>query len=437
MEPSGIVFVALSSIALLLLPRRFAPVPLLLACAWLSRDPVLQIGSVNLTVHQMLVPVGLLRVALKGERLAGGLHRMDLLWILWAVWMVTSNVLFHSDPLVYRLGIIWLYLGYYFVFRALLQDAEDVARLFRVTCLLFVPVAVLMLIEHSTGYNQFSYLSGVQSLSEVRNGSVRARGPYIHPTLAGAVGATLLPMAVYLWSRHRISALLGLFASCSIVYASNSSGPILMTAFILLALVMWYVRMYLRMILWCALIGVCALHWVMNDPVYFLMAKVDVVGGSAGWHRAQLIRASIEHLHEWWLAGTDYTRHWMPTGIPANQEHTDFTNHYLVIGAMGGLPLMLLFLFIMVAAFRTLGRALRHASQNPNRPPYGTALLIWTLGAILFGHLTNFLTISLFDHSVISYLVILASAAAFEPPRVKVSGERRHEFSRTQERRLA
>ncbi len=64
------------------------------------------------------------------------------------------------------------------------------------------------------------------------------------------------------------------------------------------------------------------------------MARIDIIGGSQGYYRAQLIRSSLEHLSEWWATGTDYTRHWMSSGIYANNRHTDITNHFLAMGVM-------------------------------------------------------------------------------------------------------
>ena len=91
----------------------------------------------------------------------------------------------------------------------------------------------------------------------------------------------------------------------------------------LCALALWKARTWLRAILWLGLIGILALDAVMNDPVYFLMARIDITGGSTGYYRAALIRSAIEHLSEWWLVGTDYTRHWMLTGISVNQASAD------------------------------------------------------------------------------------------------------------------
>jgi hypothetical protein len=169
------------------------------------------------------------------------------------------------------------------------------------------------------------------------------------------------------------------------------------------------VRDSLRAIRWFMLLAVVALDLVMNDPVYFLMARIDMTGGSAGWHRAQLIRSSLEHLDEWWLAGTDYTRGWMATG-QVNEAHTDITNHVLAAGVIGGLPLMVLLIMTLIAAFRAVGRALRqseHASLEHR-------FLTWTLGATLFGHVVNFLAIALFDQSVVFYYLVLAAIGAVQ-----------------------
>ena len=64
---------------------------------------------------------------------------------------------------------------------------------------------------------------------------------------------------------------------------------------------------------WSVLAGVLALAAVMRDPVYFVVAKIDLAGGSTGWHRAQLIHSSIAHLDEWWITGTERKTPTSPT----------------------------------------------------------------------------------------------------------------------------
>lgn len=217
-------------------------------------------------------------------------------------------------------------------------------------------------------------------------------------------------MALYLWKRHRKLALMGFFGAGGMVFAATSSGPIMMVFFILFGLLLWKVRKYLRVIRWLALLVVIVLDMIMKDPVYYLMARIDIGGGSKGWHRARLIESSIEHLNEWWLTGTDYTRHWMPTGVHSNTIHTDITNHFLGMGVTGGLPLMILWIMVLVAAFAEIGKALR---QNENAPVEHN-LLIWTLGAIMFGHVTNYFSISYFDQSIVFFYLILANIGAVQ-----------------------
>jgi hypothetical protein len=187
----------------------------------------------------------------------------------------------------------------------------------------------------------------------------------------------------------------------------------LMIAAVTFALLLFRLRNRMREIFWSAVAALLALHLVMKDPVYYLVARIDISGGSKGWHRARLIESSIEHLDEWWLVGTDYTRHWMPTGIHANAIHTDITNHLLQMGVYGGLLLMLLFVAVLAFAFQRVGRAMRAHARAPRAQKW----LIWTLGAILFGHLVNLFAITLFDQSVVFFYFILAAICAMPVSR--------------------
>lgn len=408
MNAFGIAFTLVSSALLVALPRRFAAIPLLLAAVYMTRGQVLEIGPAHFTVLRILVAVGVFRVLIRGEGPVHGINRVDILLLLWAMVLIATSVFHTSDAWVFRAGIVWTELGCYFLLRVFLADWIDVQRAFKVLCVALVPVAVAMLLEKHSGENLFAFLGGVNEVADVREGKIRASGPFTHAILAGTVGATCFPMAIYLWTRHRLYALAGLFASVGIVFSSSSSGPVLMVLFIMFALGLWHLRTALPAIRWLAVGGVVALDLAMRDPVYFLAARIDITGGSTGWHRSRLIQSSIEHLDEWWLAGTDYTRHWMPTGIFANEIHTDMTNHFLQIGVWGGLPLMLLFITAIVLAFRAVGQGLRKREGAEIEERF----LAWTLGAILFGQVMNALSISLFDQSIVFLYLVLAAIGA-------------------------
>jgi len=405
----GLLFTLVFSAFLVALPRRLAAIPLLIGAAYMTRGQVLDIGPAHFDVVRILVTVGFFRAVLKEESITR-MNSIDRMLILWAIWLIVSSAFHTSEAWVFRAGMVWTELGCYFLFRIFVQDAEDVLLIFKVLCVALIPVAVLMLLEKSTGRNYFGVLGGTSEVVDFRHGHFRARGSFAHAILAGSVGATCFPMALYLWKKYHKLALAGLFSTVGIILASTSSGPIMMVLFILFGLVIWKLRKYLGAIRWLGITAVIALDVVMKDPVYFLMARIDISGGSQGWFRARLIQSSIEHLDEWWLAGTDYTRHWMSSGIPANSVSADITNHFLGMGVMGGLPLMFLFIMVLVAGFGKVGRALRENESASMEQRF----LIWTLGTILFGHVMNFWSISLFDQSVVFFYLILACISAVQ-----------------------
>lgn len=416
MTPLTWAFAICLGILVLSLPRRLAVVPVLMAACYFGPRAVIDIGPATLSVLRIIVFLGVLRVLFRGERVAGGRNRIDTLVLAWAIVLLVTGLFHDSGALVYRAGIIWGDLGCYLLFRIFVRDIQDVEFLFKAVCLVLLPVGVAMLIEKVTTRNLFDLL-GAYPEPNIRGGHMRARGPFAHPILAGTAGVVGAMISIYLWKAYRKYAFLGLFGSLSIVIASTSSGPLMMLFFGLFGLGVWYVRQHLRLIRWAALFGIIALDIVMKDPVYFLMARIDLTGSSQGYFRAQLIRSSINHLNEWWLVGTDYTRHWMATGIHANERHTDITNHILGMGVTGGLPLMIVFVAILIAAFAAVGKALR-ANQDA---PVLQQRLIWTLGAIMFAHIANFFSISLFDQSVVFFYLVLGCIGCLQVSRVALT----------------
>jgi hypothetical protein len=171
--------------------------------------------------------------------------------------------------------------------------------------------------------------------------------------------------------------------------------------------------------------GYIALDVVMKDPAYFLIARIDLAGGSTGWYRARLIESAFEHLNEWWLAGTDYTRHWMHVAVTWSPNHTDITNHYLQMGVTGGLPLILLFIAILVKGFSFVGQTLR----KPGDLPQENLFIIWAFGASLFAHASTFISVSYFDQSFVFLYLTLAAIGSVQSRTGKVTD---HNINSTQ-----
>ncbi|MCO5050844.1 MAG: hypothetical protein M9920_00880 [Verrucomicrobiae bacterium] len=408
----GFIVTLVCAYYLYMLPRRWASLPLLIATTYMTTGQALNIGGLNFTEMRIMAMVGCLRVMIKQERIAGGWQTMDRLMATWGVWVVCSG-LFHKDvggTLILRSAYVFDNALIYFLFRIFLQNFEDFRRLCKPMIIILVPLAVLLLWEKLRGYNWFAYLGGMPLEITVRDGKVRAQGPFAHPILAGTVGAACLPLVLGCWWQDRKVAIIGGMVTAAMVYASASSGPIMTMMIILFGMALWLVRKQMKVVRWGAIGMVVLLSLVMQAPVYYLLAKIDLTGSSTGWHRAALIEAAIQHLGEWWIVGTDVTRHWMPTGVYWSQNHTDITNQYLQFGVLGGLPLMLLFIGILASAFAAVGRALRRDKQAP----FERRFLIWTAGATLFGHATTFLSVAYFDQSIVYIYFLLGAIASFQ-----------------------
>lgn len=420
MNAPAMIFTALAGWLLFRLPRHWAALPLLIGASYMPIGLNIALGPFHFTVIRILVAIGVVRVRLRGEQLSGGFNTLDRLIVCWAVWLICSSC-FHKDvaqALVYRLGLAYDALGIYFLFRAFVQDSGSILNIAAVVVIAVVPIAIEMLTETLTGRNSFSWLGGVPPLSEIRGGKIRAQGPFAHSILAGTVGALCLPLPILFWQRHRKLALLGLASTCCIVVCSRSSGPIMTTVFGLMGLGLWRLRTSMPLIRRAGFAGLIALSLVMNAPIYYLIARIDLTGHSTSFYRAFLIDSAIHHLDEWWLGGTDYTRNWTVNGGWTESE-TDITNHYLRLGVLGGLPAVILFVGMLIVGFRCVGQALRTIQTDGD----GQGFVLWTAGSILFAHAATMMSVSYFDQSIVFLYLSFAVVASVQlmPSREKVA----------------
>jgi hypothetical protein len=400
------ILLLFASATLLLAPRRWAPLPLLIGACYMTLGQGISIGSLSFPVIRLLMLVGFIRVILRGERPAGGFSVLDTLMCVWAAWAVFSSV-FHNNvgaTLENHLGMVYNNLGLYFLIRCFCQSLEDVLALIKTSAILLLPLALEMLNEQLTQNNLFARFGAVPEETLIRSERIRAQGPFAHPILAGTVGAACAPLMIGIWRRHPWFAKMGLAACLFMVLASASSGPLMTVMFAVFALVLWRWRHLTRQMRIAAVVGYILLEIVMKAPAYYIIARIDLTGSSTSWHRAALIQAAFEHLGDWWFAGTDYTRDWMPYGVPWSEDHADITNHYLAQGVKGGLPLMLLFISFLWCGFRYVGQALRLASNAPREEQF----LIWALGASLFAHAATCISAAYYDQSFLFLYSVLA-----------------------------
>ncbi|MCW5554722.1 MAG: hypothetical protein KIS67_21495 [Verrucomicrobiae bacterium] len=423
MNAVATVFLVVCSIGVLIVPRRWALAPLLAGACYMTLGQGFNLGPFNFTVIRVLILVGAVRILFRQERIIGRMNRLDWGIVAFGLWAIISSA-FHQagedgNPWVYRLGLAYNTCGIYFLTRVWCRSKDDVVCVIRVLAFLLAPLALEMAAEKITARNFFSVLGGVPPTPPIRDGSLRAMGPFGHPILAGTVGAVCFPLICGILRTHRAVAVIGLSACTLIVFASSSSGPIMSAFAGAFALIMWRFRHLTRLARIGAVACYVLLDIVMKAEPYYLLARIDISGGSTGWHRAELIDSAIRHLNEWWLGGTDYTRHWMPTGVSWSANHTDLTNHYIKMGVLGGLPLMLLFIFLLWTAFRFIGETL-HAEPEISA---SESFFVWCLGAALFAHVATCISITYFDQSFIFVYITFAVIGSMRATRGDAMGD--------------
>jgi hypothetical protein len=405
-----LLFLLAAVMAIWTLPRQWAPVPLLAAACYMTLGQGLELGGLSFPVIRLVFLAGVVRVLLRQERPVGGLLAMDKWFLAWGAWAVLASA-FHQNAgavLENRMGMVFNAWSVYFLIRTFLQDDRDLYRIASVIAWILVPVALAMSYEQVARQNLFASFGGVPDEPEIRGDRIRSQGPFRHPILAGTVGAVSIPIFVGLLRESPSAARIGLVACGLIVLTSSSSGPVLTAAIGLFALWLWRWRHRTRQIRVAAALLYLLLELVMKAPAYYLLARIDIVGGSTGYHRAALIETSLRHLNEWWLAGTDYTRHWLPVGVSWSEDHVDITNHYIGQGVKGGLLQIILFVGILWHGFRYVGEGVWSSYQKDPQ----AAFFIWSVGSSLFAHAAACVSVAYFDQSVVFLYVTLAMCAA-------------------------
>jgi hypothetical protein len=402
LNATGLLFGLGMSFLLLVVPRRYAIVPILVLVCFMTMGERVIIFGLNFTMLRILLFFGWLRLLLKGEFFRLNWNTVDKLIIAWTVIRTVNYTLVWgtANALTNRLGFAYDIIGVYFLFRFIFREPEDVYRAIRYSAIFIGPVAIFMVAERLTAQNMFALFGGVPLTPEIRDGVLRCQGPFAHSILAGTFGASTLPLFVGMWWYRRSELLLTIIAaiaSTTITILGGSSGPLLAYLSGVLALCLWAIRRNMRMIRWSLLVMVIALQLLMNSPVWFVLGRLTVFSGSTGWFRGFLIDMTIRHIGDWWLLGSNAAPQWHP-------YVADVTNQYIAEGLSGGILAMILFVMILGFSFRTVGRMVRSRRLDLQLRHF-----MWALGAGLLTHAVSFMSVSYFDQNFVILYLLLAS----------------------------
>jgi hypothetical protein len=427
-NPIVLLLVLVVGVLVVVWPRAKTIAPFIAASVLIPIDQVLVVGGMHFPMMRVLALFGIVRLmrekfSAKTKIFSGGFNKIDFAVISCALSIAVAGVLLFQQmgAFIFQVGNLYPALGLYFLLRFMIRDKEDILLMVRTLAWVAPVIAVAMLWEVQTGHSPFALLGGSRagwySNLMQRDGRFRALGCFGHPILAGTFGAIVLPLFVLLWlegKKYRTLAALAIASTAVIIVTSNSSTPILAYVGGIFALCLWPLRNWMRPISWGIVLFLVGVHIVWKKPVWYLISKVDLSGGSSSWHRFALIDQCIRHFGDWWLIGVKSTEAW-------GWDMWDTANQYVGICDSSGLLAFLLFLAILVYGFKYLGRARRIVREKKQK------VFLWALGASLFANVISFFGISYWDQTVVVWYALLAAISAAvvirsDSPNVSLKG---------------
>ena len=394
LHPLVAVAIVVVACLLLVLPRKYAAIPLLLAAFFIPIGQVLVLGGVHLPTLRLLILIGCAKLTWarfsSGETVfTGGVNSIDRAAIAYALLLFAMFSLIYMDPraLLRASGSLVDALGGYVLVRYFIQDRDDVIRMIKLLLLVAAVMSVGMIHEKLSRQNVFWMVGGgtrldgsSMSVSDVRDYQVRAQGPFVIYLLAGAFGSTLLPLALWLWTdgKSKIVALVGAVASVVMTVTVASSTSVMSFAAGIVGLCFWPLRRQMRQIRWSIVILLITLHLAMKAPVWHLISRIDLTGSSSSYHRYLLVDNFIRHFGDWWLIGVKDYNTW-------GFGMWDTCNAFVSAGLQGGLITFIAFIAIICCSFSLLGDARKAVNGNRKEEWF-----LWCLGAALFAHTVGF-----------------------------------------------
>lgn len=407
--PIVAVLMGLTVLLMFVLPRKYAIIPFLLSTFLIPRDQQVVLGGVHFYVLRIIIicawiHLGIRRLSTSGGLFGGNFDTFDKVFLLWAVYRSFAFLAvfhFQTGAIINQAGVLLDTLGAYFLLRYLIRGDKDVSLALVVFAVIAAIAGPCMVYEKLRNVNLFGYLGG-PFLPEMRDGAIRAQGPFAHSILAGTFGATLVPLLIWLWKsgEARVLSLVGLIGATLMTMTSASSTPLMAYGAGILAICFWPLRKQMRLFRWGLVIALLSLHVAMKAPVWFLIERVSIVGGSSGYHRAELVDQFIRNFGDWWLIGTDATSGY-------GDHLWDLSNQFVAEGESGGLITFACFIAMISICFSRIGRSRRAVSRSLKRQWY-----FWLFGCALFAHIIAFFGISYFDHTQIAWFALFAMISA-------------------------
>lgn len=407
LHPAAGTALAFLGFLMFILPRRTALLPYVALICFIPASQRVAIFTLDFNLMRILLIFGWLRILSRGEHKEVRWLLLDKL-VLW--WGITQTIAYvtlfkNSGSVIYMSGKLMEAWGGYFLVRVLVRDWEDVFTLARGSAMMAIPVGIFFAIEKATGTNYFAVFGGLEWNTWVRDGKLRAAGALGNPILAGCFWASFIPMmgALYFSPKGKGLAVMGVFSAFVVVIACASSTPLAAIAAAGAGAFAFRWRYKAKTILKSILWFCVFIHFARPKPIWHLISRIDLVGGSTGEHRYRLIDAFIHRFPEWMAIGVKSTGHW---GFGLK----DVTNQYVLEGVRGGIVCLLIYLWGIGLVFVYCVRVWQSVEFDRAK-----VVMAWCLGASVFTHCCSFIAVSYFGQMNFSwYLHIGLIAGLYE-----------------------
>jgi hypothetical protein len=406
LHPLVALWMLIAILLILTQPRKKAITPFLLTFFTIPVGQVVVLGGLHFTVLRILILAGLARRAALHKsspegRFPGGFSGVDLVVILWTVLAlaVISIQWMNTQALITNLGNFLDALGGYLVARYLITDREVIRRTIKVLAAICIIQGFCMVSEQFTRLNVFSFFGA--HLPTIRSGHLRAEGA-LGGIYGGVFAGVSIPLFLWLWTegKSRMAACAGLAGATAMVFASYASTSWMAYGASLVGLGFWPLRKRMRLVRWGLVAILVALHLAMHGPVWSLIAKIDMTGGSSSYHRYYLVDNCIRHFGDWWLLGYKYYNNW-------GFDMWDLCNQFVVAALTGGLATLLAFIAIYRRGFGAIGRARKRADGDCRQEWF-----LWCLGSALFANAVASFGINYMVHLMMCFFVLIACICA-------------------------
>lgn len=398
-HPLGLGALAVLCALALLLPRRHSTLPLVLLLCFVPSGQRVIAFTLDLSFLRILIVAIWIRTLLRSELRPIRWNWLDRWLLLWAAAVVITGTLQQGTAAVFinRAGYALDAWMVYLWIRQHVRSHADTAAIAGQFMACSPLVLALLMHEHAAGRNALHVFGGVPEITDLRDGRLRCQGAFAHPIVAGCFFACLIPLYAIcgIVRGNWVTIVLACLTAVAIIGLTASSTPAAALVFAAFGAGCFWIRHSLGYLRWLALLAFTGLHFLRTQPVWHLLARVDLAGGSTGWHRYHLIDEFLHRVPEWWWLGVPQTGHW---GLGLH----DVTDQYVAEAVGGGFVRLTLFAAVLVTAFRAIGQSMR----TEGAPPW-MRRATWALGTALFVHAMNFLAISYFEQIVVLWHLTL------------------------------